>query len=104
MDAHNGQCEPDVRVAWLSLDDGDNDPSRFVTYVVSAVQTLDGDIRSDALSLLADAPAPPVDVAFTALINDAATARGLLTGDLGSACGKHPWASSQSRPSNAACA
>src|SRR4051794_12273550 len=72
--ADTGNCEPDIRVAWLSLDDGDNDPSRFVTYVVSALQTLDADIGSEALSLLADAPALPVDVALTAVINDAATA------------------------------
>ena len=27
-------------VAWLSLDDGDNDPTRFLTYLVAALQTL----------------------------------------------------------------
>jgi LuxR family maltose regulon positive regulatory protein len=74
--ARNGQCEPDLRVAWLSLDDGDNDVSRFLAYVVAALQTLDADLGSEALSLLADAPALPVDAALTALINDAATARG----------------------------
>ncbi len=74
--ARNGQCEPDLRVAWLSLDDGDNDVSRFLAYVVAALQTLDADLGSEALSLLADVPALPVDAALTALINDAATARG----------------------------
>jgi LuxR family maltose regulon positive regulatory protein len=67
-----------MRVAWLSLDEGDNDPSRFLTYVVAALQTLDANIGSEALSLLHDAPALPVDVALTALINDAATARGRI--------------------------
>jgi LuxR family maltose regulon positive regulatory protein len=76
--AHNGRCEADMRVAWLSLDEGDNDPSRFLTYVVAALQTLDANIGSEALSLLHDAPALPVDVALTALINDAATARGRI--------------------------
>jgi hypothetical protein len=28
------------KVAWLSLDEGDNDPIRFLTYVVAALQTL----------------------------------------------------------------
>ena len=28
------------RSAWLSLDDGDNDPTRFLTYLVAALQTL----------------------------------------------------------------
>src|SRR5947209_16576241 len=26
--------------AWLSLDDGENDPSRFLTYLVAALQTI----------------------------------------------------------------
>ena len=27
-------------VAWLSLDEGDNDPARFLTYLVAALQTI----------------------------------------------------------------
>ena len=27
-------------IAWLSLDDGDNDPTRFLTYLVAALQPL----------------------------------------------------------------
>jgi len=27
-------------VAWLSLDEGDNDPARFLVYLVAALQTL----------------------------------------------------------------
>src|SRR4051794_11873627 len=76
--AHNGRCEPDVRVAWLSLDDGDNDPSRFLAYVVAALQTLDAGVGNEALSLLDDAPALPVDVVLTALINNAAWASGRI--------------------------
>src|SRR3954468_16362006 len=76
--AHNGRCEPDVRVAWLSLDDGDNDPSRFLAYVVAALKTLDAGVGNEALSLLDDAPALPVDVVLTALINNAAWASGRI--------------------------
>ena len=34
------QTELHPRVAWLSLDEGDNDPTRFLTYLVTALQTL----------------------------------------------------------------
>src|SRR5512144_2297285 len=27
-------------IAWLSLDEGDNEPARFVTYLIAALQTL----------------------------------------------------------------
>ena len=30
--------EPDVRVAWISLDEGDNDPSRFLSYLLAALE------------------------------------------------------------------
>ena len=31
-------------VAWLSLDEGDNDPTRFLPYLVAALQTIAADI------------------------------------------------------------
>src|SRR5256885_13949292 len=52
--AHDGRSEPDTRVAWLSLDDGDNDASRFLTYVVAALQTLHAGVGNEALGLLHD--------------------------------------------------
>jgi hypothetical protein len=56
--AHHRRSEPDVRVAWLSLDDGDNDPSRFLAYVVAALQALDAGVGR-GLNLLDDVPALP---------------------------------------------
>jgi len=35
-------AQTDLSVAWLSLDDGDNDPARFLTYLTAALETLPG--------------------------------------------------------------
>lgn len=45
-------------VAWVALDEGDNDPTRFWTYFIAALQTLRDDLAQDALALL-QAPQPP---------------------------------------------
>ena len=59
---------PEVRVGWLSLDENDNDPSRFLTYLVSALQRADPAISPEALAR----PLTPFEPALTALINDVA--------------------------------
>lgn len=56
-------------VAWLSLDEADNDPTRFAHYLVGALQQIDPAICRDVL----DAPAPRIDTVIEALINDLAT-------------------------------
>jgi LuxR family maltose regulon positive regulatory protein len=35
-----GGATPPIAIAWLSLDEGDNDPTRFLVYLVAALQTL----------------------------------------------------------------
>ncbi len=44
-------------VAWLSLDEGDNDPTRFLTYLVAALQTIAANIGAGVLGVL-QAPQP----------------------------------------------
>src|ERR1700675_3473216 len=39
-------------VAWLSLDEGDNDPARFLTYLVAALQTNAANIGKGVLGML----------------------------------------------------
>src|SRR6266567_2757528 len=60
-------------VAWLSLEAGDNEPVRFLSYVIAALQTLDPQLGSVALTLLQmPQPAAPETV-LTLLTNDVAS-------------------------------
>src|SRR5512136_1398467 len=52
------RLEPKVRAAWLSLDEGDNDPTRFLTYLVAALQTIAANIGGGVLGVL-QSPQPP---------------------------------------------
>jgi len=72
------QCahrRPAPRIAWLSLDDGDNDLPRLFTHVVASLQIIDGDIGLDAVFLPDLAPAS-VEAATTRLINEMARMSG----------------------------
>lgn len=46
------QIQPGLNAAWLSLDEGDNDLSRFLTYLVAALQTIDSSLGEAVVSLL----------------------------------------------------
>ncbi len=59
-------------IAWLSLDDGDNDLIRFLTYLVAALQTVDAGIGQDVLDVLQSPQLPPLASLLTLLINDLA--------------------------------
>jgi LuxR family maltose regulon positive regulatory protein len=56
--------------AWLSLDEKDNDPARFLTYLVSAVQTIAAHIGEKVLGVLQAPQPPPTEALLTALLND----------------------------------
>ncbi len=56
-------------VAWLSLEDGDNDPRRFWSYFVAALQTVRADIGSEILSLLRSSQPLPFDLLLGMLMN-----------------------------------
>jgi LuxR family maltose regulon positive regulatory protein len=57
-------------VAWLSLEPGDNDLGRFLTYLVAAVQTLDAALGQATLDLLQVPQPPNVEALLSVLIND----------------------------------
>jgi hypothetical protein len=47
---------PPFRLAWLSLDEGDNDPVRFWSYVIAALETVQAGLGDNTLPLLAFLP------------------------------------------------
>ncbi len=73
----------DRPVAWLSLDERDNDANRFLTYLTAALQQMDKRIAGTAQDLLNAHAPPPVETLVTTLINDilAAADRVLLVLD-----------------------
>ena len=60
-------------VAWLSLDEGDNDPARFLTYLITALQTIVPNIGAEALRMVQSAQPPPIESILTILLNEIAT-------------------------------
>lgn len=59
----------DRPVAWLSLDESDHSISRFLTYVIAALQTVDEGIGDDVLRLLQSPQMPPLESMLTTLVN-----------------------------------
>jgi LuxR family maltose regulon positive regulatory protein len=59
----------DLPVAWVSLDEGDNDRTRFLVYFVAALQTIESGISETVLH--APQP-PPIESVLTELINEIA--------------------------------
>lgn len=60
-------------VAWLSLDEADNDPTRFLTYLVSALQTSMPNIGEGVLDALQAPQPPPTESILTSLLNEIST-------------------------------
>ena len=60
-------------VAWLSLDEGDNDPTRFLTYLIAALQTIAANIGKGVLGVLQSPQPPPIESILTALLNEITT-------------------------------
>ncbi len=57
-------------VAWISVDEGDNDPIRFWTYLITACQTIQRGIGESGLALLQSPQPVPDETIPTLLIND----------------------------------
>ncbi len=57
-------------VAWLSLDESDNDLARFFTYLIAALQKVDKSIGIDIRAALRAPQPPPVENLLTMLVNE----------------------------------
>jgi LuxR family maltose regulon positive regulatory protein len=64
-------CEQPV--AWLSLDEGDNDSTRFLTYLVAALQTITANIGEGVLGALQTSQPPSIEPILTTLLNEITT-------------------------------
>ncbi|GHO90727.1 LuxR family transcriptional regulator [Reticulibacter mediterranei] len=56
--------------AWLSLDEGENDPTRFLTYLVAALQTIAPRLGEEVLRALQSPQPPSTEAMLMALLND----------------------------------
>ena len=59
-------------MAWLSLDEGDNDVTRFLAYLVAALQTILPGIGAGVLAALESPQPPPIEALLTTLLNEIA--------------------------------
>ena len=62
----------DTRIAWLALDEGDNDPARFLGYFVSALRSVDDNVAQSISGLLGVPQLPPLTALFDEIINELA--------------------------------
>ncbi len=66
--------QTDTPVAWLSLDEGDNDPARFLAYVIAALQAIPGfseaELGRGALASAESLQPQAIESVLTAIINE----------------------------------
>jgi LuxR family maltose regulon positive regulatory protein len=62
--------ESDQPVAWLSLDQGDNDPVRFWTYTIAAIQTIHQEIGVEARQIVSAPQLRSAEPVAISLINE----------------------------------
>ncbi len=77
---HNEPAAPGetpIRTAWLSLDDQDSDPVRFLSYLVAALQMVVPGLSEGIQGILRSSQ-PPIEPILVAMINDITTVTGKI--------------------------
>jgi LuxR family maltose regulon positive regulatory protein len=62
-------CDLSAEVGWLSVDEDDNDPTRFMAYLMAAFQSARAELGTDALDAFQAHQAPAAQALLAALIN-----------------------------------
>lgn len=65
-------AQQDHPVAWVSLDQSENDPLSFIAYVVGALQNVDAGMCQTANGLIQSSEPPAIEIILTYLLNDLA--------------------------------
>jgi LuxR family maltose regulon positive regulatory protein len=70
IDWQNALAQRGIPMAWLSLDEADNDLSRFLRYLMAALRKIRPELGETVLALLDLPQRPPVENLMVALINE----------------------------------
>jgi len=56
--------------AWISLDEGDNDPVRFVSYLITALRKIQPEVGGSTFYIMQTPNLPPAEILLVSLINE----------------------------------
>ena len=63
-------ADRDMTVAWVSLEAEDNDPSRFLSYIIASLQSLNPQIGTTTVALLHTPQPPSPEAVLAVLVNE----------------------------------
>src|SRR4030042_3147505 len=67
-----------VPIAWLSLDESDNDPNRFMAYFIAAIQSIQSEFGKTIQAMFQTPQPPPMEVLLAIFLNEFTTLPSLI--------------------------